>query len=515
MRAVIYARYSCDNQREESIEGQLRECREFAARKGYTLVGSYIDRAVSAKTDNRPEFQRMVKESSGGLFDMVIVWKLDRFARNRYDSAHYKAALRKNGVKVVSATEVISEGAEGIILESVLEGYAEYYSAELSEKVIRGMTENALKCQYNGGFVPVGYKIDEYKHYQIDELTAPFVKEAFLMYESGKKVKEIVEYFGNNGVLSSQKKPLTKTSVNTILQNRKYIGEYQYRDVVVPDGMPSIVSKELFALVQQRIAQNKYAPSASRSEVKYLLTGKLICGNCGAVYAGESGTGRTGEKYHYYKCAKAKKFDGCDKKAIKKDPAEKVVIETIIKNIFVDEVISEISERVTSWQEKENTTIPIFQRELADVEKSLANVMAAIEQGIITATTKQRLTELETLKTDLEVKIAKEEIQMQILTKDQVEFWLKNMEKLDLANADNKQRLINTFINSIYVHDDKFVVNFNCREESEVIPRSLKGDVSSLTIVGEPNWTNPKHDGASDFFVFYPGKPVFGLVVYL
>lgn len=491
MRAVIYARYSCDNQREESIEGQLRECREFAARKGYTLVGSYIDRAVSAKTDNRPEFQRMVKESSGGLFDMVIVWKLDRFARNRYDSAHYKAALRKNGVKVVSATEVISEGAEGIILESVLEGYAEYYSAELSEKVIRGMTENALKCQYNGGFVPVGYKIDEHKHYQIDELTAPFVKEAFLMYASGKKVKEIVEYFGNNGVLSSQKKPLTKTSVNTILQNRKYIGEYQYRDVVVPDGMPSIVSKELFALVQQRIAQNKYAPSASRSEVKYLLTGKLICGNCGAVYAGESGTGRTGEKYHYYKCAKAKKFDGCDKKAIKKDPAEKVVIETIIKNIFIDEVISEISERVTSWQEKENTTIPIFQRELADVEKSLANVMAAIEQGIITATTKQRLTELETLKTDLEVKIAKEEIQMQILTKDQVEFWLKNMEKLDLANADNKQRLINTFINSIYVHDDKFVVNFNCREESEVIPRNLKGDVSSLTIVGEPDKMTP------------------------
>lgn len=157
MKAVIYARYSCDNQREESIEGQLRECKVFAERKGYTLVGTYIDRAMSAKTDNRPEFQRMIKESAKELFDVVIVWKLDRFARNRYDSAHYKATLRRNGVKVVSATEVISEGAEGIILESVLEGYAEYYSAELSEKVIRGMTENALKCQYNGGYIPMGY----------------------------------------------------------------------------------------------------------------------------------------------------------------------------------------------------------------------------------------------------------------------------------------------------------------------------------------------------------------------
>ena len=491
MRAVIYARYSCDNQREESIEGQLRECREFATRKGYTLIGSYIDRAVSAKTDNRPEFQRMVKESSGGLFDVVIVWKLDRFARNRYDSAHYKAVLRKNGVKVISATEVISEGAEGIILESVLEGYAEYYSAELSEKVIRGMTENALKCRYNGGSIPVGYKIDKDHHYKVDELVAPFVKEAFLMYANGKKIKDIVEYLSDNGIVSSRGKKLTKTSMNTVLQNRKYIGEYHFRDIIIPNGIPSIISKELFALVQQRIVQNKYAPSASRSEVKYLLTGKLICGNCGSVYAGESGTGRTGSKYHYYKCVKAKKFDGCNKKAIKKDSVEKTIFDTIVKYVFVDEVISEISERVTAWQEKENTTVLIYQRELADVEKSIANVMSAIEQGIITSTTKKRLTELETLQTDLEVKIAREEIQTQILTREQVDFWLKNMKNLDLSNTDNKRRVINTFVNSIYVYDDKYVVNFNCREESEVIPRNLKGDVSPLTILGAPVEENP------------------------
>lgn len=194
MNAVIYARYSCDNQREESIEGQLRECRAFAERSNYTLIDTYIDRAMSAKTDNRPEFQKMIKDSAKGQFNAIIVWKLDRFARNRYDSAHYKAMLRKNGVKVVSATEVISEGAEGIILESVLEGYAEYYSAELSEKVIRGMTENALKCQYNGGFVPVGFKIDENKHYQLDELVAPLIQEAFMMYVNGRPIKDIVNF---------------------------------------------------------------------------------------------------------------------------------------------------------------------------------------------------------------------------------------------------------------------------------------------------------------------------------
>ena len=156
MTGVIYARYSSDNQREESIEGQLRECQAFAKKNDITLLEPYIDRALSAKTDNRPNFQKMIKDSAAKKFDIVIVWKLDRFARNRFDSAHYKSVLRKNGVKVVSATEAISEGAEGILLESMLEGMVKYYSAELSEKVVRGLTENALKCKYNGGTLPIG-----------------------------------------------------------------------------------------------------------------------------------------------------------------------------------------------------------------------------------------------------------------------------------------------------------------------------------------------------------------------
>ncbi len=161
MTGIIYARYSSDNQREESIDGQIRECKEFAEKNDIRIIDTYIDRALSAKTDNRPSFQQMIKDSTKGLFDIIIVWKLDRFARNRYDSAHYKNILKKNGVKVISATEAISSGAEGILLESMLEGYAEYYSAELAEKINRGLTENALKCKYNGGSVALGYVIDD------------------------------------------------------------------------------------------------------------------------------------------------------------------------------------------------------------------------------------------------------------------------------------------------------------------------------------------------------------------
>ena len=184
MTGVIYARYSSDNQREESIEGQLRECKEFAQRQGITLLNTYIDRALSAKTDHRPDFQRMIQDSAKGLFDVVLVWKLDRFARNRYDSAHYKAILKKNGVKVVSAKEPIAEDSTGILLESLLEGYAEFYSADLSEKVIRGMTDNALKCKYNGGSLPIGYTVDENQFFQIDPVTGPAVLEAFTRYLS-------------------------------------------------------------------------------------------------------------------------------------------------------------------------------------------------------------------------------------------------------------------------------------------------------------------------------------------
>jgi len=159
MKAVIYARYSDSHQREESIEGQLRECKSFAEKNGLTLLTTYIDRAISGKTDARPQFQKLIKDSAKTLFDVVIVWKLDRFARNRYDSSHYKRILRKNGIKVISATEPISEDSTGILLESLLDGYAEFFSAELSEKVKRGMNENALKCKWNGGGIPIGYAL--------------------------------------------------------------------------------------------------------------------------------------------------------------------------------------------------------------------------------------------------------------------------------------------------------------------------------------------------------------------
>lgn len=420
MNGVIYARYSSDNQREESIEGQLRECKEYAERNGITILGTYIDRALSAKTDNRPEFQHMIKDSAKGLFDIALVWKLDRFARNRYDSARYKNILKKNGVKVISARENISEGSEGIILEAMLEGYAEYYSAELSEKVIRGLTDNALKCKYNGGTVPLGYYIDEQQYYQIDPKTAPVVLEMFTRYSEGSTMQELVNLLNDRGIRSIRGGKITLNIMNHLLKNRRYMGEYSYRDVIKEDGIPAIVPKELFERVQEQLAKNKKAPARHKAEDDYLLSTKLYCGKCNSFMVGESGTSHTLKVHHYYRCVNTKKKKLCKK-------------------------------------------------QLAETEKGINNMLNAIQAGIFTPSTKQRLDELEEAKSQLEVSILQEEMQKPMLTREQIAFFIYRFRKFDTTKREQRQRLIDSFVNAVYLYEDKVVMTFNYKDGSKTV----------------------------------------------
>ena len=401
MTAVIYARYSSDNQREESIEGQIRECTAYAEKNGITVIKHYIDRAFSAKTDNRPEFQQMIKDSGKKLFDVVLVWKFDRFARNRFDSANYKMILKKNGVHLISVMEPIAEGSQGILVETLLEGMAEYYSAELSEKVIRGQTENALKGKCTGGTGTIGYKIDEDKFYHLDPLTAPLVLEAFQRYDNGDKMVEIVNFLNDKGVRNMLGGKMTHSSVNTMLKNRRYIGELSFRDIVVPDAIPVIVPKDLFDRVQKRLDKNKRAPACGKADEEYLLTTKLFCGKCGALMFGESGTSATGRTYYYYKCANVKRRKGCNKKTVQKDWLEDLVVRETMKLIQDDAVIDKIVQLVMDVQNQENTTIPLLEKQLREVNKKLDNLMKAIEDGLYTRTTKEHLEALEIQKDEL------------------------------------------------------------------------------------------------------------------
>jgi len=470
MKAVIYARYSSDSQREESIEGQLRECTAFAEKNGITILRHYIDRAFSAKTDNRPEFQNMIKDSGKKLFDMVIVWKLDRFARNRYDSARYKSLLKKNGVKVVSATEVISDGAEGIILESVLEGYAEYYSADLSEKVIRGMTDNALKCKYNGGTVPVGYVVDDAQHFQIDPLTAPFIIEAFKRYDEGTTMTTIRDWLNEQGVRNTRNQPMSYNSVQHLLNNRRYIGEFRYRDVVIPEGIPAIVPADLFERVQEKMAKNKKAPARHKAEEDYLLTTKLFCGYCGAYLCGESGTSHTNRVHRYYKCVMVKKKRGlCKKKPVKKDWLEDMIVSETMKVVMDDKAIEAIVSMVMDLQDRESTNLPLYEQQLQEASTGIQNLLNAIQQGILTKSTKSRLEELEATKEDLEIRIANEQLVKPKVSAEFVTFWLHRFRKLDVRQQSHRKMLIDAFVSAIYLFDDKVVIGFNYKDGSKTI----------------------------------------------
>ena len=445
-----------------------------------TIVGTYIDRALSAKTADRPEFQRMIKDSAKELFEIVLVWKLDRFSRDRYDSAHYKHILKKNGVKVGSAKEHISEGPEGIILEAMLEGYAEFYSAELSEKIHRGQKENALKGKNNGGGVPLGYLLDKKaQKLVIDPVTAPLVVEIFEKYADGKTVRSIVEDFNARGLRTKKGQPFNINSFSALLKNRKYIGEYRYQDVVIEGGVPAIIPENLFNRVQERMEKNRHAPAMAKAKEDYLLTTKLFCGKCERMMVGESGKSHTGAMHYYYKCSGAKRLKDCDKKAVRKDWIERVVVRLTMQRVMDEEKINRLIDAILVMQEQEDTTTPALRSQLAETESSIGNILKAIEQGIFTPSTKQRLDELEARKEEILVNIQTAELQKPKLTREQMTAWFEQFRHGDPANRDFQKRLIDTFVNAVYVFDDKLVLTYNYQHGTQTI--SLEEIESALS----------------------------------
>jgi len=471
MKAVIYARYSSDSQREESIEGQIRECTEYAQRNNITLLTSYIDRALSARTADRPEFQRMIRDSEKGLFDTVLVWKLDRFSRDRYDSAHYKHILKKNGVKVISAKENISDGPEGIILESMLEGYAEYYSAELAQKIQRGQKENAMKCKNNGGNTPLGYYVDKQSGVlAVDPITAPIVQEIYTRFDSGDRICEIRDLLNSRGLKTHKGKPFNVGGISLILKNRKYIGEYKYGDVVIPDGIPAIIERNLFERVQLRMEANKHAPARAKADEEYLLTTKLFCGNCGRLMAGESGKSSTnGAKYRYYKCSGAKRRLGCHKKPLRKDWIERVAVLLTIQTVLTDANIDRIADAILVMQEEEDTMTPALERQLQECEKGITNLLNAIQAGILTSSTKERLEQLETQREELKCSILQARMERPKYTKEEIVQWISKYKYGNIDDTDYRKEIIDTFLNSIYVYDDRLVFTYNYRDGTETL----------------------------------------------
>ena len=256
----------------------------------------------------------------------------------------------------------------------------------------------------------------------------------------------------------------------------------------MPDGIPAIVTKDLFDRVQEKLAKNKKAPARHKSEDDYLLTPKLYCGKCKSFMVGESGTGRN-KVHRYYKCASVKNHKGCDKKTVKKDWIENLVIKVIKDIIFDDNLINDLADTLIEALSKESTVLPLLKKQLSDVEKSIDNMLNAIQQGIFTKSTKVTLEELEQQKSDLSVRIMQEEMVKPPIDKDKIVFWLTRLRKLDTTNLEHRKRLVDSFINAIYLFDDRIVFTFNYKDESRTITFDdiENSDLcSDLTSLGAP-----------------------------
>ena len=489
MRGVIYARYSSDNQREESIEGQIRENTAYAERNGIQIVNTYIDRAYSAKTTKRPAFQQMVKDSEKGLFDVIIVWKLDRFSRNRRDSVVYKALLEERGVQVLSATETLSHGKDRILTEAILEAMAEFSNIDLGEKVSRGMTENALKCKFNGGNVPYGFYIDEQKHFQIDPVQAPIVLEMFRRYAGGESMTDIIEDLNARGLRTSRGNRFNKCSLTRIFNNRNYIGEYHHMGISTPGGVPAIVPEELFERVAARLVQNKHAPSKTKAADRYLLTTKLFCGKCKSMMVGESANKPNGVIYRYYKCAAAKRH-ACDKKAVRKDWIEEKVLRFLTYLLHDEETLNRIADEIMALLDKGNEMIPVLEDQLKNVRSAIRNIMKAIEMGVVTRNTKARLQELEEEEDRLVASIKEEEAKMPKISREMILFTLHRYRDLDLKLQKNKERLIDGMVKAIFLYDDRLEFYLSYQDEPISVPTTEELDAmqssSTVNAAGSP-----------------------------
>lgn len=417
--------------------------------------------------------------------------------------------LRKNGVKVLSATENLTDSPESIILESVLEGMAEFFSAELSQKVTRGMRESALKCHSVGGHVPLGYKIEDHK-LTIDPDTAHIVQEAFQLYANGETVANICRKFNSAGYKTAKGVAFNRNSFKSMFRNERYIGVYTYKDIHIEGGVPAIIDKDLFETVQRRLSKNAEAPARGKAKVDYLLSGKLFCGHCGASMNGESGIGRRGTTYHYYSCYTRKRRLGCDKRPLKKDFIERIVAEDAY-NLLTDELIDEIADMAIQQSEqdlKDNTHIPQLTVQLHEVEQSIDNITAAIEKGIASETLMNRLVQLEREKKQISRKIKEEEKFIYRIDRDQIVFWLSQFKYGDIENEDFRRHLIDLLINSVTVWDEpdgyKITTAYNltsCKTKTFRVEKNPSAEATGFEFEG-PECTKTK-DMLMSFVLFY------------
>lgn len=495
-KAVVYARFSSENQRDESIDAQVRAIKEYCEKNNIQIVKIFADRAKSATSANRPEFQDMIKfcENDTTGISMVIVHKLDRFSRDKYDSAMYKQKLKIKGIRVVSVLENLDDSPESLILESVIEGMAQYYSANLAREVMKGLKESALKNQTHlGGTPPLGYDVAPDKTYIINEEEAEAVKIIFNRYVNGYSYSQIIDELNELGYRTKREnRKFSKNSLYSILSNEKYTGVYIFNKtqrkgvngkrnghkqkseeeiIKVEGGMPQIIDKEVFEQAQEMMKKRKRAPGANKASTFYLLTGLVRCGECGHMYQGNKRYDSYKNVYISYRCGCRKQKRGCDNKEIRRDELEEFVLTELEKHVLNDDAIPALSKELNKKLQDKNKSneemLDSLKNKLTKVNKEIENILNAIMSGIVNNMLKDKLDELEQVKLNLDLKINELSIERAdgeevLITEEQIRNMFGRFKEFVLTrNLPECKKFIGDYVKEVLVYKDHVEVIFN------------------------------------------------------
>lgn len=484
LRAAIYARYSSDNQTFASIEAQVEQCREYCQRKGYVVVKVYTDEAKSGTTTvKRDNYKLMLADARKDLYDIIIMHKIDRNARCEYDYYCFKSRVLSLGKTYAYAAQGFDISTpEGQLMENNLVGFAAYFSRNLGGEIKKGQRVKAEKAVFLGGKPPLGYKVENHQ-YVIDEAEAPTVKLIFSMYNEGNSYTDIINRLNKAGLKTKAGKDFGKNSLHDILANQRYTGVYTFgrtikingrqnthRDnpnmVKLPDAVPAIISQDTFQRAQIRMAKHKLRPGAAKAD--YLLSGMVVCGECGQGMSGNSyGKGRGQVRYYSYICNRQKNHGvhSCTNHRIEKEELESTVIKALVQNITpanIDNIVRKAEAQLRQRDSAANEHIKALAAKRAGAEAKLNNLYSLIETGVADNFDLQRIASVK--KEILGIRQEQDECEAQqnihFNKEDFVKYWQKFKEALQKKDAPKKIRsILENIIESVVVTKDLIQIN--------------------------------------------------------
>ena len=482
INGVIYARYSCEKQTENSILGQVRECTSFAEKNDIYITKVYKDEAISGRTANkRPAFMQMIKDGYAHLFDVVIVWKGDRFSRSRADAARYKGELKKLGIRVLSATEANVTGPEAILMDGINEAFAEYFSVELAAKVERGMTQNVIEGKFNGGRMPIGYKKDENGKIVIDENKAYIVRELFNNYViGGQTVMDIYNSFKMKGYLDNNGKYIPHGTLQNMLNNPRYYGYYEFKGTVNMNVFPPIINEKTFKKAKERLTINHKTRGKFHAKEPFYFRHLMRCKYCNAEMHCEAGTSGTGNKYYYYRCSRAHEMEHPSVR-YNKEEIEEIIFREIF-NFFQDKDLGNmlVDDIIKSYKSVSSDTA-LKKKALAETMKKLENLVVVVEKAGNVEPFLKRIEELNEIKEKQELEVKKcEPVDLEQAKEDIREYFFF-IKQYDAWNEETKKAFVEIFIDSVYVTEETIDIVFKfkndiglCVHHLELIVQSSK-----------------------------------------